>query len=344
MKQVAPTALLQSLNKLAPYYLLTGNDFLLVDEAKREIISVAKQEQFNEKKEFTINKDDIWNEIFDEVTTLSLFSQRKIIILNFGDKPNASQLKQLTKVCENLHSDVLLILWMPKFNKLSEKENWFSFLQEKLIVVNCYPLEGEKLFSWINWKAKQFSLELETNVVKLLNYNYEGNLMAIKQILEILALNNHKGKISSEVVMQIIHQAYLFTPFQLIDSLLSGNIVRTFRVLNHLEEQGVEAVLLMRLLQKELFILLELTESNFYITEPKQNLQTGDLTKKFNELKIWQTRRLLYQNVLNHFTYNKLYQLIIDLAQIEIKLKQEFANNIWQELQKFCVKFIRKNG
>ena len=51
MQRIFPETLVLQLNKgLSPYYLLTGTDLLLLDEAKVQIIQAAREQGFDEKK------------------------------------------------------------------------------------------------------------------------------------------------------------------------------------------------------------------------------------------------------------------------------------------------------
>lgn len=85
-------------------------------------------------------------------------------------------------------------------------------------------------------------------------------------------------------------------------------------------------------------ILLEITRSPQPISI-HQPLFNGNLRSEFDRLKIWQNRRMYYQNAVNRFTYHKLYKLIQRLAQLEKQVKQEFSDEFWLELEQFSLQF-----
>lgn len=74
MQKIFPETLQFSLNKgLQPFYLLTGNDLLLVNETKDAIIHTARLNGFDEKKEVEIKNDTNWEELFEAAQSMGLF-------------------------------------------------------------------------------------------------------------------------------------------------------------------------------------------------------------------------------------------------------------------------------
>ncbi len=69
--------------------------------------------------------------------------------------------------------------------------------------------------------AKQHQLQLDDAASQLLCYCYEGNLLALAQALERLALLWPDGKLTLPRVEQAVNDAAHFTPYHWVDALLA---------------------------------------------------------------------------------------------------------------------------
>ena len=340
MQRIFPEALTLQINKgLSPYYLLTGTDLLLLDEAKVQIIQAAREQGFDEKTEFTVNQETPWDTLLESAQSMGLFFNRQIIILNLPDNITTQQAKQLETLCQLSHSDLLLIFCLPKWTKALEKQNWLHQIDAQAIQVNCQTPEISKLPAWVGMRAKTLSLQIELEAVQLLCYSYEGNLLALKQALQLLQLHFTDGKITLNRAKEIVEQSAQFNPFQWVDALLNGKIARAERILAHLKNEDIQPVMLLRIIQKELMILLELTRSPAPVLHSQTPLYIGNLRAEFDRLKIWQNRRMAYQQACQRLTYQQLYQLIQKLAELERQVKQTFDEQVWIGLAQFSALF-----
>jgi len=212
-------------------------------------------------------------------------------------------------------------------------------IDAQAIQLNCQTPEISKLPAWVGIRAKTLSLQIEPEAVQLLCYSYEGNLLALKQALQLLQLHFTDGKITLNRAKEIVEQSAQFNPFQWVDALLSGKINRAERILAHLKNEDVQPVVLLRIIQKELMILLELTRSSAPVLHSQTPLYIGNLRAEFDRLKIWQNRRMAYQQACQRLTYQQLYQLIQKLAELERQVKQTFDEQVWIGLAQFSALF-----
>ncbi len=338
MQKVYPESLKISLDKgLKSAYFLVGSDILLVNEAKDLIVQIARGQNFDEKIEITVANDTNWDNLFEQIQSTGLFFSRQIIILNLPDNINAVYQKQLVQLAGFIHSDLLLIFHLPKFNKTTEKQKWLSLFNG--IQINCQTPDSSRLASWIYHRSKGMNLTLDNEATQLLCYSYEGNLLALKQALQQLELHFSGKIIDIKKVNCIIEQSSQFTPFQWIDALLDGKIKRAIRILSYLKNEDIQPVVLLRIVQKELFMLMELSCNNMQNFDKNRPLIHYNLREEFDRLKVWQNKRGLYQSIMNRLNYQQLFQLCQNLAELERKVKKEFSDEIWIELEKFCFKF-----
>lgn len=342
MQRIYPEHLATSLQHgLKAAYLAIGQDPLLLDETKLLIQQVAYQQGFDEKKEINIENSTDWNDLFECCQSMGLFFNRQLLVLNLPENLNTTQQAKLQELISLLHPDILLLLTLPKLSKNIEKQQWFLQLATlNAITINCNTPILEQLPKWILARAKAMALWIEPESVQLLAYSYESNLLALKQILQLLQLLYPDNKLSFSRVKSCVEQASVFTPYQWIDALLAGKCNRALRILDRLKQEDLQPVLLVRLLQRELKTLLDLTLSthNQNLSHQGQHkIDLSHLRTEFDRLKIWKNRRPLYTEILKRLTYYKLYQLLQQLADIERIIKRDFSADVWQQLEKLSL-------
>lgn len=339
LQRIFPEGLKAQLDKgLQPFYLLSGPDLLLVGEAKDAIVAQARKRDFDEKIDITVAADTKWENLFEQVQSGGLFFSRQILILNLPETLTAAQQKSLAELLALSHPDLLFILHCPKFSKTMEKQAWFQLIEPNGIIVSCQTPDVAKMPTWLSYRAKSMNLQLDQEAIGLLCYSYEGNLLALKQALQMLQLQHGEQKIGLNQAKAVVEQSAQFTPFQWSDALLLGKASRAVRILHQLENEEVQAVVLLRILQKELMTLLEITRSPNTVSIA-QPLYLGNLRAEFDRLKIWQNKRPIYQAAAQRLSYRRLFLIIQSLAEIEKKVKQEFSDDAWQDLEKLSLLF-----
>lgn len=332
--------LLHSLsNKLQSIYCLVGTDPLLLSDSKDAIQQAAFKQGFDEKTEIQVDQSTQWNNLFEQTQSMGLFFNKQIISLILPENITLSIQKHLQTLISLLSENILLILQLPKLSKITEKQSWFSQISNAMIV-NCQTPSIEQLPLWIQQRAKTMALVLDNESMQLLCYSYENNLLALKQVLQLLALLYPDHKLTYPRVKKIVEQSSVFTPFQWIDALLEGKEARAQRILTGLQQEEVQSVVLLRLLQRELMIILELVKPQ-QKTTLDSTLSTKHLREGFDELKVWKNRRTLFTAFIQRHTYRKLYSIFQELAEIERAVKQEFSHTIWQQLENLSVKICQ---
>lgn len=325
---------------LARVYLLQGQDPLLLSETEDTICQVANQQGFDEKNTIQVDNQTDWVQLIESCQSMGLFFSKQILILNLPENFTALLQKNLQELISVLHKDILLILQVAKLTKAIEKQTWFITLNQyepNAILINCQTPTVENLPRWVKNRTKAMGLEADDEAIQQLCYSYENNLLALKQALQLLDLLYPDHKLTYNRVISVVEQSSIFTPFQWIDALLMGKANRAKRILKGLQAEYVQPIILLRTLQRELFTLLELTKPQQRIMTTEK-LPTQQIKTEFDRLKIWQNRRPLFLSAIQRLTYQKLYEIIQELANIERLAKQEFSDEVWIKLADLSVK------
>ena len=341
MNRIFPEQLNQHLSqRLAKVYFLVGQDPLLLSESEDAIYKTASQQGFDEKNSIQIDSQTDWAQLIESCQSMGLFFNKQVMVLNLPENFTALLQKNLQEFISVLHDDILLILQIAKLAKANENQAWFVELNQyesSAILVNCQTPTAENLPRWVKNRTKAMGLEADDEAIQQLCYSYENNLLALKQALQLLDLLYPDHKLNYNRIISVVEQSSIFTPFQWIDVLLMGKANRAKRILKGLQAEDVQPVILLRTLQRELFTLLELTK-------PQQRIMTTEklpiqqIKTEFDRLKIWQNRRPLFLSAIQRLTYQKLYEIIQELANIERLAKQEFSDEVWIKLADLSVK------
>lgn len=325
MVRVWPEQLRAQLKEgLRAAYLLTGNDPLLLQESQDAIRQTAQEHGFDEHHTRQIDAQTDWDEIFSITRALSLFASRQTLLLILPENgPNAAINDKLAELVNLLHDDLLLVVRAVKLTKAQENAAWCTALSSRGVMVSCQTPEQAQLPRWVANRAKSHQLSLDDAASQLLCYCYEGNLLALAQALDRLALLWPDGKLTLPRVEQAVNDAAHFTPFHWVDALLAGKSKRALHILQQLRLEGSEPVILLRTVQRELLLMVTLKRQSH--STPLRNL--------FDKHRVWQNRRTLLTDALNRLSEDQLRQAVSLLAQIELTLKQDYGQSVWQELE-----------
>ncbi|ATV43505.1 DNA polymerase III subunit delta [Pectobacterium brasiliense] len=309
-------------------YLVFGSDPLLLQESLDSIKRVAQQHEFSEHFSFILDLHTDWDAIFSTCQALSLFASRQSLLLVLPENgPNAAMGENLVKLSGLLHPDILLILRGHKLTKAQENSAWFKALAQDSVYINCLTPEQAQLPRWVAQRAKSMKLTLDDQATQLICYCYEGNLLALSQALERLALLYPDGKLTLPRVESAVNDAAHFTPFHWLDALLAGKGKRAWHILQQLKQEDCEPVILLRTLQRELLQLLAL----------KRRMSDTPLRTLFDQQKVWQNRRDLLTQALQRLSLQQLQQAVRLLTQVEITLKQDYGQSVWSELESLAM-------
>ncbi|WP_194437095.1 DNA polymerase III subunit delta [Vibrio fluminensis] len=314
--------------QLHPIYLLFGNEPLLLQESRQAIQQTAKQQGFDERHRFAIDTSFDWNQVYDCCQALSLFSARQLIELELPEAGvNAAIAKELVSVAEMLHPDILLVLVGTKLTKAQESAKWFKTLSSQGCWVNCLSPDLQRLPQFVQARCRALGLKPDAEAVQMLAQWHEGNLFALSQSLEKLVLLYPDGHLTLVRLEESLSRHNHFTAFHWIDALLAGKGNRAQRILRQLEAEGVEVVILVRTIQKELTQLLQM----------QQQAQQSSIAQVFDSYRIWQSKRPLYSAALQRLNIPRLQKLMQLLAQAEILTKTQYDQPSWPLLHQLSV-------
>lgn len=245
--------------RLAPIYLLSGDEPLQMQEAADAIRRAARDRGYSEREVLEADNRFDWGRLAAEANSLSLFAQQRIIDLRIpSGKPGTEGGKALAGYAAAPPDDTLLLITLPKLEKGQANSKWFRSLEKSGVVLQIWPIEGGQLQPWIEQRMRRAGLEPAPGVVPMLAERIEGNLLAAVQEIDKLLLLNGPGTLTPDQLAGAVADSARYDVFGLVDSALEGKVARCLRMLNGLEAEGTAAPVVLWALAREVRSLTSL--------------------------------------------------------------------------------------
>lgn len=315
---------------LAPVYIVSSDETLLVEDTVALLHQTAQKSGFTEILRETIETGtDLQKLLYTETHTLSLFSNKKVLELHFKSKFLAAHGKIIEEYAKNPLPSVLLIIKTAKWDTKTEKTAWYQALEKITVLIPIRPIPLEQLPQWILNRAKKNQLILSQTACLQLATLVEGNLLAAAQEIEKLALLQLSEPLKESDLELTMTDLAHFDIFNLVDSILMGNLERSLRILQTLLASGTEPTLILWALTRELRLLSEI----------QQKRQQGSaLTLLFNQFRIWEKRKAGVRLFLERHSETSMLQLFVIAAKIDRIIKGSEPGSLVDDLQTFILK------
>jgi DNA polymerase-3 subunit delta len=316
---------------LAPIYLISGDEPLLVEESSTYLRKIAAQQGFVSRKFLTVTASFNWQEALYDSQHLDLFHDKTILELQLNsDKLGKSGGEILQKYAQQPTTDNLLILRCGKLDSATQKTKWYTALDANGVILQIWPIPRAQLPAWLERRLQRSNLQLENASIELLADFIEGNLLAAKQIITKLNLTYGDGIISHEQVQAVLTDSAQFDIFALVDSCLRFDTVRALNIFSHLAADETAPILILWALIKDIRILAQLA----FAKQQQQNINALWL-----KLGVWQQRQALLQQHLQKYSYPDYLKLLILGSEIDCIIKGAKSGNCEQSLQQFIIEF-----
>ncbi|PSF06005.1 DNA polymerase III subunit delta [Marinobacter fuscus] len=257
-----PGQLPQLLKKgLAPVYLISGDEPLLVQECCDQVRAAAREAGYLDRLTFHADNQLDWNTVADECNALSLFAEKRRIEIHLPTGKLGDGRRVLEQILPSPPEDVILLLISAKLDAAETKRKWYKELQSHGVHVPVWPVEADKFPGWLQQRANAKGLELTRGALDILAERLEGNLLAASQELDRLSLLTNGKTIDEDTVEQAVQDSARFNGFELVTELLSGKAAHACRIIGVLEQEGENPLGLLTVLARDLNLIIELKTS-----------------------------------------------------------------------------------
>ncbi len=306
---------------LKPIYLISGDETLLINEARDRLHQQAIQHGFTNRERYIVERGFDWQQFAMNTQNFSLFSDKTFIELH---NPKAQFDKAATQTilnyCDNPPPDKLLLIISSKLTAPQKKAKWYVALSKIGSATAVWPLNLVQLQQFIQQRLKQYRLSADTAAIKLLAELTQGNVLAADQVIQKLALLATNSSITPALIHQISADNSRFSIFDWSQFLLQGDCPGALHCLQVLQQTATEPTLILWLLARESRILY-----HYHQTQQFQNE--------------WSQRQTWLKQAAKRLSKNKLSALIHKMHHIDLSIKGLATVNVWQQLQTVTVEF-----
>jgi DNA polymerase-3 subunit delta len=312
-----------------PVWLVFGDEPWQKNDSLRVLKAHHTQQGFDEIIKLTADDKFDWSIVQQEYNSMSLFSNLRIIEIEIStNKLNDAGSKALLSLSENFCNDVVLIIHGAKLDAAQQKKKWFKTLEGKGCFLPLYDIEGKQLHQWLNRQIKQLGLNIQHDVVPLMIELFEGNLLALDQELQKLSILFGANLITIQDAEKIIIKQAKFNPFQVIDTVLIGDLKKCVSILDQLQQEGAPIGQLVWFVHKEINQLIDMQE------QIQQGESVADLFKRY---RIWDKKKPLYQHALSNMSIENLNHALSRLTQLDLISKTSSDFNPYVLLCDVCI-------
>lgn len=310
--------------RMAPIYLVSGDEPLLVQESCDAIRAAARAQGFSERLAFEVETGFSWNTLNQATSNLSLFAERRLIELRFATaRPGDEGAEALAAYAAQPPADTLLLLSFPRIDSQAQKSKWFKALEAPAALIQLWPPELDQLPSWVARRMTQRGLQPGAGVAALLAERSEGNLLACAQEIEKILLLRGPGPVEAEEVLRVVADSARYDVYDLVDSALAGDAARGVRILRGLQGEGVEPPLIAWALTRAIRSLAGFAARR----EQGESLET---LLRFD--KVWSRRQGLVERALRRHRRPDWWRMLRRAAVLDRIAKGQVPGNAWDEL------------
>lgn len=239
-------------SKLAPVYLLHGDEPLQIMEAGDVIRAHAREKGFDERTVLQPVDEADWSSFREAADSMSLFAELRIIELRLPTgKPGRVGGDVLKQYCQSPPDDVLLLISAGKLDRSGTSSAWFKAIDKVGVTMAAYPVPVTQLGGWLKQRLAAQGLQAENDALALIVERVEGNMLAAQQEVERLSLLFPQGRLTQENVMDAVADSARYSIGDLSLAALKGQGRRALRVLAGLHDEAVAEVLILWSLSAE---------------------------------------------------------------------------------------------
>ena len=329
-----------SAGALPKVILINGNEPLIIEEALDELREVFKTAGFDERIKYQLESGFDWGNLTGVGQAMSLFSERRLIEFRVPNKLGIAGTKAIVEFCDNPPEDDVLLMLMPLLDKRQRSAKWVKAIESIGWVSDCYEISPQQFPAWVKQRLQSRALRVESGVIEMLCEQLEGNVMAAAQEIDKLEVLAPDGAVTLELLSKSLADQARFDVYTLTDVCLLGDFNRALRIKNRLASEGVEPVIVVWALVREIRALAAISAA----------INSGqNRSVVFKQNRIWNKREPAVNAALQRIPSHVWYALLEKAAYLDQTIKgqrYDDVGSVWHQIECICadlcnVKIIR---
>lgn len=309
---------------LAPVYLIAGDEPLQLGEAADAVRRAARARGCSEREVLHVEAGFDWNRLLADANSLSLFAEQRLIDLRLPSaKPGDSGTAALLRYCERPPADLTLLVTCGKLDGKTQNTRWVKALDAAGVYIPIWPVEPARLPAWVQARMRARGLEATTGAARLLAERVEGNLLAAAQEVDKLVMLLGSGRVDEETVRRAVVDSARYDIFELMDTALAGDAVRTARVIAGLRAEDAEPVLVLWAVARDVRDLALMAAEVERGARPEQVVEAH---------RVWDKRKPPILSALRRHRAGRWQAMLATCLRVDRMVKGSEQGNVWDEL------------
>jgi DNA polymerase III subunit delta len=309
-------------NNLAPCYLVSGNEHLLLEEALDQIRAAARERGFESRESFVAMANFNWSQLAGVASNMSLFADKRIVEVRLPTgKPGREGSAAICEFVDNLSPEFLMIVVAPRLTNSNKNSKWVKTLSANGDHLPVWDVDLRELPRWISTRMRNAGLKPDRDAVRMIADRVEGNLLAANQEIEKLRIILGEGAVTGEDVAKAVANNSRYDVYKLVDAAVGGNAKRAMKILNGLRGEGVAPVIMTWALTQELRVLAMLSDS------VRNDVDLGAAMQKH---RVWNNRQAMVRACIGRHQHTGLYRLLKAIGRADAAAKGQATGDPWQ--------------
>lgn len=309
---------------LAPLYVVSGDEPLLVQEACDLIRATLRENGFTEREVFNAEGSFDWEDVLFSANSMSLFAERRILEIRVpGGKPGDKGASALKTYTEKLPDDAVMLLVLPRVDAASQRTKWFKAIEAAGVFVQVWPISMGDMPKWIAERFRRAGLEADRDAIDAMVERTEGNLLAAIQEIERLRLIATDRKVTLQTIVDGVADSSRYDVFSLIDAAVNQDPRRTLKIISGLQVEGEEVLYITAMLARELRALAAMAS---------QVAGGKSIDAAIGSAHVWPKRKGMVNKCLRARSLGELLEAERGVARVDQMVKGIGTGEPWAEL------------
>lgn len=307
-------------------YWIAGDEPLQARDACDMIRQAARDAGYTERDVHEADRQFNWDILHHAASSLSLFSDKKLIEIRLHGKPDDAARKAIIEYLNAPAEDTILLLISPRLEAAATKSKWFQTIERHCTFLALYDIDIGQLNDWLRSRLQRYQMSATPDAIRLIAERTEGNLLAADQEIEKFYMLYGTGiELDLDAVSQTVTDNARFNVFALIEYCLAGNTAKSLATLQRLREEGNELLYILAMIAREIRQLLSMK------AKMEQGTPMGSVLKSF---RIWGNRQGAVEAALGRHNKASLSRLLAGLHAIDAGAKGLRPGDTWVNLEK----------
>ncbi|MEO5905199.1 MAG: DNA polymerase III subunit delta [Saprospiraceae bacterium] len=212
-----------------PIYLLQGEETYLIDEAAALLEESIVQEHEKAFDQQIIYGTDINTKfLIEQLMLFPLIAVRRMVLVR--EAQLMADIKYLEIYASRPAPSSVLVLCY-KGKSLDKRTKLFTSIKEKGFILSADPLKEKEVAPWLLHTARELEINIEPDAAEAMIELIGGEISKLyPELKKLKGIHTTSGVVTRTEVLDLVGLSREYNVFELQDSLVSGDVVKTIKI------------------------------------------------------------------------------------------------------------------